>query len=146
MHRHFARVLLCVFVSLVCLTGFAQNPPSGDTYAASSTPTTNFGASTILPVMNGVNSYISFDLSSLPSGVTVNKATLRVFLNGSGASFIPGTFDVYRLNSAWNELTLTYNNAPALGTSATGGHPITVTTGMKNDFVLIDITSLVQGW
>src|SRR6516164_11281503 len=104
MKRRFAIALLFVFVSVVSVTGFAQNPPSGDTYAASSTPTTNFGTSTILPVMNGVNSYITFDLSSLPSGVSVNKATLRVFLNGSGASFIPGTFDVYRLNSAWNEL------------------------------------------
>ena len=77
MHRHFASVLLCVFVFLVCLTGFAQNPPSGDTYAASSTPTTNFGTSTILPVMNGVNSYISFDLSSLPSGVELAPTRLQ---------------------------------------------------------------------
>ena len=38
MKRHFAIALLCLFVCLVSLTGFAQNPPTGDTYAASSTP------------------------------------------------------------------------------------------------------------
>ena len=58
-----------------------------------------------------------------------------------------GSFDVYQLNSAWSENTLTYSTpAPALGASATGGHPLLVSPASTNQFLLIDITPLVQGW
>jgi hypothetical protein len=60
-----------------------------------------------------------------------------------------GQFDVYNLPSTptWSESTLTYKTPPpALGTSATGAHPTSVSTSSFNTFVLIDITSTVQGW
>jgi hypothetical protein len=57
-----------------------------------------------------------------------------------------GSFDVYQLNTNWAESTLTYNNAPPLGVSATGSHPIAITSASTNQFVLIDVTSLVQSW
>lgn len=58
-----------------------------------------------------------------------------------------GSFDVFPVNGAWSESTLTYNTPPpTLGSSATGNKPIAITTASWNKFFLIDITPLVQGW
>jgi hypothetical protein len=50
------------------------------------------------------------------------------------------------LSSSWAENTLTYKNEPSLGASVTGGHPVAVTASSVNQFVVIDITPLVQAW
>jgi hypothetical protein len=136
----FARLLVLISG---CLFGQAT-PPSADTFVSSLTPRANYGPSIILVVQQGANSYLQFNLSALPVGAHVSKATLRLFVDGV---LRPGSFDVYQLNSPWNENTLTYNTPPpALGTSATGGNPISVTSATMNQFLLIDITSTVQGW
>lgn len=55
------------------------------------------------------------------------------------------TFDVYQVNGAWTEGTLTYNTPPPLlGGSAPGGNPVAISTSSLNQFVLIDITGLVH--
>jgi hypothetical protein len=74
----------------------------------------------------------------------VSKATLRLYVD-----FVvkAGKFDVYRVNSSWNEGTLTYNTQPLpLGGSLTGGAGISITAASWNQFVLIDITTLAQTW
>jgi hypothetical protein len=68
---------------------------------------------------------------------------LRLFVGSVNRS---GSFDVFQIGSAWSEGTLNYNNAPPLGTSATGGHSIAVSASSVNQFVLVDITPLVQEW
>src|SRR5579885_1602709 len=129
---------------LLALPLFAQAPPSADTFVSSATPKTNYGPSITLVVGQGSTAYIQFNLSGVPTGATVSKAMLRLYVD---AVVTNGAFDVYRLNNAWSENTLTYNTPPpALGTSATGGHPISITSASFNQFLLIDITSLVQGW
>jgi Collagen triple helix repeat (20 copies) len=133
-------VVLVTWLALAC---FAQAPPLMDTYTASSSPSTNYGTSTILAVQNGVTSYIEFNLAGMPSGATVSKATLVLYVDAVTAA---GSFDVYQLNRSWGEYTLKYSSAPALGASATGGHPVAVTTANANNYLVIDITSLVQGW
>jgi hypothetical protein len=122
---------------------FAQAPPSGDTYSNSSSKNQNNGSSIFLVVQKGSDTYIKFNLATLPATPNIAKATLRVYVD---AVVNGGSFDVYQLNSNWSESTLTYDNAPALGTSATGGNPVAITTSSLNQFVLINITSLVQGW
>src|SRR5450631_3229847 len=123
-----------------------QAPPSADTFVSSSLPSTNYGSNIILVVASGNNTYMKFNLSGVPAGPSVSKATLRLFVD---AVVSGGQFDVYNLPStpSWSESTLKYNTAPSsLGASTTGGHPITVSTSSFNTFVLIDITSTVQGW
>ncbi len=134
---------LLVLIAGLALAGFAQAPPSADTYTASSSASTNYGASTILAVQNGVTSYVQFNLAGIPTTATVDKATLRLYVS---AVTTVGSFDVYQLNRSWGELSLKYSSAPALGASATGGHPTAVTAATVNNFLVIDITSLVQGW
>ena len=122
----------------------AQVPPSGDTYVSSSFAKTNFGSGISLVVAPGTNSYVQFNLSGIPAGANIDKASLRLFVDAIGAK---GSFDVYELNSSWNENSLTYNSPPpGLGISATGGHPVAITASSQDQFLLIDITTLVQGW
>jgi hypothetical protein len=147
MPQRLLRVLAIVSILLLSAIAFAQSgPPAADVLTYSSNPNTNYGSYTSLFVQKGSvtsRSYIKFNLGTLPTGVNVSKATLRLFVNQIAG---PGSFDVYQLNSTWSESTLTYNNAPALGTSATGNHPVAFTSSSLNQFIVIDITALVQGW
>ena len=138
-----ARIALATVVLLLSSVVLAQSaPPSADTYSSHNATGINYGSAVLLAVQTGGNnSYLQFNLSSVPTGATVNKATLRLYVD---ALVTNGSFDVYQLNTSWSESTLTYNNAPLLGASATGGHPVAVSK--TNQFVLVDITSLVQGW
>jgi Chaperone of endosialidase/Collagen triple helix repeat (20 copies) len=145
--RRISVLAVAIAATLLSTLSFAQStPPVGDVLTYSNNPNTNYGSYTSLFVQKGSltsASYIKFNLATLPSGVSVNKATLRLFVNQVAAN---GSFDVYQLNTSWSESALTYNNAPALGTSATGNHPIAFTSNTVNQFLVIDITPLVQGW
>ena len=133
-----------VLIALTCLPVLAQAPPSADTFVSSAFSKTNFGAVGSLNVGPGSTSYVQFNLSGIPSGATVTKATLRLYVDLVISS---GSFDVYQVNKNWSESALTYNNQPLpLGASVTGGHPVSVTSSSFNQFVLIDVTWLVQGW
>jgi hypothetical protein len=123
-----------------------QSPPSADTFVNSSSPNTNYGSSVIDVVGPGASSYLKFNLAAVPAGTTIKKATLRLYVD---AVVTPGQFDVYDLPAtpAWSESSLKYNTPPpGKGLSATGGHPIAISASSVNTFVLIDITSTVQGW
>ena len=135
-------IALCVF--MLPSIALAQSvPPSADTFSNSAAPNANYGSQPAVVVQHGANSYLKFNLTSMPSGVTVKKATLRLFVDAVAAA---GKFDLYQVNSSWNENTLTYNNAPPLGASVTGGNPLSISASSLNQFVLVDITSLVQNW
>src|SRR5574341_2637037 len=113
-----------------------------DTYTSTSSPSTNFGTSTVISVLNSFgrihNSYLRFDLSALISpGTTVSKATLRLFVNS--CSPVTGQVDVYLVDPAaplWNELTLRANNQPALGASIGS---ITISAPDRGEFVTLNI-------
>jgi Collagen triple helix repeat (20 copies)/Stigma-specific protein, Stig1 len=141
------RRLAILAVATSCLLStfsFGQSaPPVADTFSFNGHPNQNYGSQPSFVVQQGANSYLKFSLATLPTGVSVSKATLRVYIDAVAAN---GQLDVYQLNNSWLENTLTYNNAPPLGSSATNHHPISVTASSLNQFVVIDITALVQGW
>src|SRR5208283_3687036 len=138
-----AYALRAVLILLCSLSALAQSaPPNADTDTSHTAPTTNYGGAVSLVLQPGSNhAYIRFDLSTLPPNASINKATLLLFVN---AVITDGSFDVYQVNTAWSENTLTFNNAPPLGVSATSGNPVAVTKAKQ--FVLVDITPLVQAW
>jgi hypothetical protein len=104
----------------------------------SATPNINYGSGIDLIVGPGTETYIQFNLSGIPAGETVSKATLRLYVDAVGKA---GGFDVYQLNSSWNENKLTYNTpSPSHGPSATGGSSTAITSNSLNQFVLIDIS------
>ena len=137
--RTLASVLsLPLFATLV----MAQSaPPAADTYTISSTPSNNYGGQGILELNSGDLVYVQFNLATIPTGTTVAKATLRMYVDNVAA---PGSFNVYPVTSAWTETGLTYATAPTLGALTAG--PVAVGYGTVDQFLTIDVTSLVQGW
>ena len=125
-----AGVLTFVVLAALSAPLLAQAPPSGDTFVSSAFPTTNFGFVNSLAVAPGTTSFVQFNLSTVPAGASVSKATLRLYVD---LVIKPGKFDVYQLNKSWSENTLTYNTPPpALGPSLTGGTGISITTASGN--------------
>jgi hypothetical protein len=88
-------------------------------------------------------SLVKFNVSGLPSGVEVTKATLRVYLNVSYDA--PGNFHTvtaYRATSGWTESGVTWNTKPAFA-EAYGSKSIPHAAWGEHD---IDVTGLVKGW
>ncbi len=134
-------LLLGVVLSLPL---FGQAPPAADTFVSSSTPKLNYGPSIILAVGPGTNSYVQFNLSGIPAGATISKATLRLYVDAVSGS---GTLDVFQVTSSWGENKVTYNTRPTQqSVSAIVGTSVPITSATGNQFLLIDITPLAQGW
>jgi hypothetical protein len=136
--------LAVLLLSTLCLlTGaYGQFTPSADSYTNTAAPTTNYGAKTLLDVDGATQAtYIQFNLSSIPTGAAVSQATLKLYVN---AVTTAGSFEVYSVNGTWAESTLTYDLAPALGSVIDSNVPLT--TAAKNQYILINVTSTVQGW
>src|SRR5579859_3860036 len=136
----YAALFLGLFLGLAA----AQIPATDDSYTASSSPTSNYGTQSMLDVIGpGVNSYIRFDLTSFPAGLTgsnISKATVRLNVNGVTTG---GTFDVYEVSKSWTEGSITYNNAPALGAKVNSAVMIPAS---KRNFIDVDVTQALQDW
>ena len=113
----------------------------GDTYVSSLYSTVNFGGLSNLYVSGSGTALIQFDLSSLPAGTTgsqIGAASLKLYVNRVNA---PGLVSVLPVTGAWSESTVTYATLPTLGAAVASFTPATA-----QQFIVIDITSLVQGW
>jgi hypothetical protein len=143
MQRYFTVFALLAVAILLSISGTAQAPPSADAYVTNTQPAANFGDSPLLAVQAGTTSYIRLNLGMVPANASIAKATLRLYVNAVSA---PGRFDVYQVQTQWAERTISSVVAPQLGPSATGGSPVSVTAATQNQFLLIDITPLVQSW
>jgi len=88
--------------------------PVADAYVFESKPSQNFGSSTALradgsPIMR---SYPRFDLSGVSS--PISRATLRLYAQSTHRT----GYEVRPVaDSSWGERTITYQNAPAVGTT-----------------------------
>jgi hypothetical protein len=136
---------LTSLLSLIVLAGtaaYCQITPLGDTYTNSAAATTNYGAQKTLDVDAAKEiTYIQFNLASVPTGASISQATLKLYVNTVATA---GAFEVYAVNGPWTESALTYDLAPALGSVIDSNVPIT--TADKNQYILIPMTSTVQGW
>ena len=133
----------CVlFLLNLSVESHGQITPSADAYTNSAAPSTNYGANTLLDVDGATETtFIEFNLSSVPNGSIVKKATLKVYVNSVTKA---GSFNVDFVNGTWSENTITSNLAPAIGTTIVSNVPIT--TASKNQFILADITPAVTAW
>lgn len=120
-------------------------PPSADSYVNGGAPAANYGTAASMVVASTKTAYIKFDLSPVPPGVTVNKATLRVYLNAATGT---GQMDAYDVlpGVSWSEGAVNFNNRPPLGLSLTGSHPVTLSTANLRTFIQMDVTGEVQNW
>jgi hypothetical protein len=113
----------------------------GDAYVNSAHPAMNYGSLSNLYVNSNGTALIQFDLSSLPAGTTASQigaASLKVYVNRVNTS---GLVSVLPVTSAWSESTVTYSTIPTLGSTVASFTP-----AAAQQFIVIDITSLVQSW
>jgi chitodextrinase len=110
--------------------------PAADSYVNAASPTSNYGSATTLRVDLSpiVNSYVRFIVLGL-GGKTITRARLLVYATSPSNT---GLTVQSVADNTWDEKTINYNNAPALGTSL-GISPV-FTTGT---WVTIDVTSYV---
>lgn len=89
--------------------------PAADAYVNSTYPNNNFGTATILRTDNVpvVNSYLRFTVSGL-AGRPILSARLAIRPNSSSSKGV--TLRTVS-NNSWGETSITYNNAPAMGTT-----------------------------
>jgi hypothetical protein len=111
---------------------------NADAYVNAGSPSTNYGT---LATLRGdgspvVRSYLRFNLQGLTGAVT--RATLRVFANSSSGG---GTDNIQSVSdNTWGESTITYANAPAVGSvlGSSGSFGAGVWTN-------VDVTAYITG-
>jgi hypothetical protein len=153
--------VLCVCVALIALvdvSAHAQAPIADDAYVSSASPSTVNGTNPSLVVQAPSGwTLIKFDLSRLPAVTTssqVSKATVKLYTSAVAGQ---GAFDLYRIDGAWKESTITYSSStlpfqsaltlPMSLVNAGTACPSTnqcVTTASK--YVIVDVTSIVKDW
>ncbi len=141
-HRLWMKWAVAAAAALAASSAYATEAVvSGDTYVSSSYPANNFGYQSNLHVNSTSTALIVFDLSSVPSATAssqISKATLWLYVNRISSS---GAVSLKPVTSAWSELAVIYNTIPALGSVMA-----TFTPTVAQQFVAVDVTSLVQGW
>jgi hypothetical protein len=141
-HRLWMKWTVAAAAALAASSAYATEAVlSGDTYVSSSYPVNNFGYQSNLHVDPTSTALIVFDLSSVPSATAssqISQATLWLYLNRISSS---GAVSLKPVTSTWSELAVTYNTIPALGSAMA-----TFTPALAQQFVAVDVTSLVQGW
>jgi|GEM_PF-1234444 len=115
-----------------------------DASVSSARPNLNFGSLSNIYVGNGNTALIRFNLSSsLPAGTTaaqIGHATLRLYVNRVNA---PGSINLQPVTSTWDESKVTNATLPALGPALSS---FSVSVADVNQYAVIDVTMLVQGW
>src|SRR5262249_52467911 len=111
-----------------------------DAFIKSNVMRHNFGARPHLRVSKRDESLIRFDLSAIPSGVAITRASLKLVANGERGE---GTTEVHRALAAWDESTVTYRSfQQAYARDIVGAF----VAESKNTLKTVDLTSLVTAW
>lgn len=119
-----------------------------DTFVSSDDAALNFGTFTFAevalsgPPKNDIRrALLQFDVSTLPAGAAIGRATLRLFISDTSSDPLGLDVTVSSLAASFDELTVTWNTQPAVapGPTAMG----TMNTPPGNVFE-IDVTPLVR--
>lgn len=100
-------------------------------------PAENFGSEPILIVDGERDAYIELpSLGPLPSGATIHSIALHLTCTRPGAAL-----DVHRVETPWDEISITGNNAPGLSGSS---RILTFTPTIGDNS--IELVGLLQSW
>ena len=110
--------------------------PDADAYVNSSSSSTNYGSSSALRADGSppINSYVRFTVPSL-GGSPISQAQLLIHANSSSTS---GLTALTVADNTWGENTITYANAPTMGSALETSPPVTGGT-----WITFDVTSYV---
>ncbi len=136
-------VLLLLSLASMILSQTKTFEANSDTYVHIDLPTANNGNSASLLFENRDKgwTYIKFDLSSLPTGLSVTNAQLKLYYPTSSSS--SAQFAITRAASSWSENSITWNTR--VSWIEAGPQSITsgpASTGWKEH----PVTALVQKW
>lgn len=110
----------------------------------------NFGSQTYLEAGGGTGTpppsrtLIQFDLSSIPSGSTINSAILGLYLYTSFGlePNLSIELSIHKITQEWQEDTVTFSNQPTFESN-----PLTsIFVGSPPSWVFWNVTSQVQAW
>ncbi|GEM_PF-1993026 len=126
-----------------------------DSYVDQDREGQNFGTSDSMKVSSSTQgarqtnqrAFVRFDVSSVPSGVTITSATLRLRLTGAPSS--SRTYEVHRVSASWLEMDpggITWDNQPTVGGSATSTTATGTTDGVWLEWtVTADVQAFMAG-
>lgn len=118
-----------------------------DSYVNSGSPNTNYVMSNKLVIGKNSGTNRAFikihTMPSIPAGSTITNATLSTNLYSGTSTW--GTLSIYRLNSAWDSYTVTWNNHSSIGSTllSTGITPSYISPYYRYN---INVTSTVANW
>ncbi|KYC52169.1 MAG: hypothetical protein AMQ22_00946 [Candidatus Methanofastidiosum methylothiophilum] len=117
-------------------TNFLYINVSDDAYVCSNNPNNNYGS--VNPIMSDGTrtAYFQFSLATVPEGVKIVKAYLRISPDYTPVNPSSTIYEVDSNN--WDESTLTYNNRPLYGDEI-----VTIPTTIRYTYPDADVTSWV---
>jgi len=123
--------------------------PVADAYVSSREPTINFGAAEELYIVADssgdlttiANTLLRFDLSDLPAGAIIERATLLMHQR-KAENESPWPLTISRVTQSWGERTVTFRSQPPATDSG-----LRLSSPVKTNVDLtVDLTSLVRQW
>jgi len=128
--------ILCFFLAS---SAWAQTARlTGDTYVSSTSIGANFGGASFMNASATNSALLQFDVSTFGTSTTIGKAYLRLYVNSLPAA---GMLSFASALAPWVESTVTYATMPLAGSVFA-----TASASSANTFLLVDVTSQVQGW
>lgn len=133
---------------MFCFNSYGQItvpcPVLEDAYATDYSPDYKYGTSSWLIVGHQNDGYyygslVKFDLSNIPSNITVDNAYLYLERGVSGGSY---TMKVLIVADSWNENTVSWNSYPPWYTAP----EVTINPNSGSSTVSINVTALVKKW
>ena len=126
------------------------SPATDDTSVLSSHPDSNYGSANALYLRDHQDYtyrvFVRFDLSSIPSGATINLAKVRLYYYQYMVSDPAGKqVDIHRVLGSWDESTLTWNNKPDIASTATSSINMPSSYGWVEWDVTDDVQDMVDG-
>ena len=132
---------LVIAIASVDRAAAADCPPAADTWIHTGSAV-SLGDQPTLNIAVDDTTLIRFDLTTLPGGLTPNavaKSTVTLWVNAVSTA---GTIDIHSVVAPWDETDSFLSGPPALGAVAAAN----VAIGVANQFVVVDVTSLVRQW
>ena len=134
---------IVAILTVLSLSASAETfPVAGDTYTKSSNASANFGSDTVVRIQtwSDITGFVIFDLASSTQSST-DIASLKIPADSTRRA---GVIEIYEVQSAWTESTLTHNGRPTLATVPVAAFLVSgASTGQE---LSIDITPLVNKW
>ncbi|MET1254160.1 DNRLRE domain-containing protein [Aliikangiella maris] len=136
-------------VTVVFQQGLNSYTGTQDTYVASGSPLSNYGADAEIladgddGTRDELITLIKWDISSIPTGATVTSATITMqVFNRSNSNY-----DLWELTTAWSEMTATWNNTqPESNRGSQIGSFSPTSTGSYSINLNANGLALIQSW